>query len=330
MAISIYLYANNKLKPGNNTSVNPMNKALFSILFLLAIPCIPVKAKVFNDSIPAGKNFEKAAFRLWYPDNIKEIRTIVVLVPGSNGDGRGMVSDSAWQNFAYRNGLALLGCYFTDTKHPDQDIEYYVKTSEGSGQALLDVINRFAAGSVHPELANAPLLLWGHSAGGQFNYEFACWKPGRVMAFVVNKGGIYYTAIASAATRQVPGIFFTGEKDIEFRIDIINGIFAVNRRFGALWAIAKEPGAGHEPGLTQKLTIEYFQEILALRFLQTNAESRQDPGMRELREDSGFIGDPKTHKITPFNQWKKTSYPTAWLPTSWFSEKWRAFVEGKF
>jgi pimeloyl-ACP methyl ester carboxylesterase len=32
------------------------------------------------------------------------------------------------------------------------------------------------------------------SAGGQFNYEFAAWKPDRVAAFVVNKGGIYYTA----------------------------------------------------------------------------------------------------------------------------------------
>ena len=304
-----------------------MKKALFVFLFYLTIQCIPTEAKVLNDSIPAGKNFEKAVFRLWYPDDLKDIRTLVVLVPGSNGDGRGLVSDSAWQNFAYRNGLALLGCYFTDSKHPDQDIENYVKTSEGSGQALVDVITRFAAGSGHAELANAPLLLWGHSAGGQFNFEFTCWKPDRVMAFVVNKGGIYYTAIAPAATRQVPGIFFTGEKDLEYRTDIIKGIFAVNRRFGALWVFAGEPGAGHEIGLTQKLAIAFFQEILALRLLPVNQESNV---MRELREDSGFIGDPKNHQINPFSQWKKTSYPTAWLPTVRFSEKWVAFVEGKF
>ena len=85
------------------------------------------------------------------------------------------------------------------------------------------------------------------------------------MCFVVNKGGVYYTAITSAAARKVPGIFFTGEKDLEFRIDIVKGIFAVNRRFGALWTIACEPGAGHEIGLTKKLAILFFEEIIPLR-----------------------------------------------------------------
>jgi hypothetical protein len=77
------------------------------------------------------------------------------------------------------------------------------------------------------------------------------------------------------------------------------------------------------------LAIAFFQEILALRLQQPNTESRPGQGMLELREDSGFIGDPKTHQITPFNQWKKTSYPTAWLPGARFSEQWLAFVEGK-
>ncbi len=30
----------------------------------------------------------------------------------------------------------------------------------------------------------------GFSAGGQYNYEFASWKPEKVISFVVNKGGI--------------------------------------------------------------------------------------------------------------------------------------------
>jgi len=51
-------------------------------------------------------------------------------------------------------------------------------------------------------LANAPLLMWVMSAGGEFNYEFTAWKRERVLAFVVNKGGIYYTALASQAARN--------------------------------------------------------------------------------------------------------------------------------
>ena len=70
------------------------------------------------------------------------------------------------------------------------------------------------------------------SAGGEFNYEFVCWKPERVVAFVVNKGNIYYTALAPKAARSVPGILFTGGKDLEFRTSTITGLFAMNRRGG--------------------------------------------------------------------------------------------------
>ena len=34
----------------------------------------------------------------------------------------------------------------------------------------------------------------------------------RVVAFVVNKGGIYYTALTSKAARDVPGMLFIGER----------------------------------------------------------------------------------------------------------------------
>jgi hypothetical protein len=111
-------------------------------------------------------------------------------MPGSNGDGRSQVADTVWQAFATRNQLALIGCRFTDKPHDQGFIEDYVDVARGSGQALLDAPVGFAATAKRPELAGAPLLLLGMSAGGEFNYEFTNWKPERVIAFVVNKGGI--------------------------------------------------------------------------------------------------------------------------------------------
>jgi hypothetical protein len=87
------------------------------------------------------------------------LRAIVVLVPGSNGDGRGQVDDAVWQAFATSHSLALVGCRFTDKPHDQSFIEEYVRASEGSGQALLDAASRFAVRSQHPELASAPLFL---------------------------------------------------------------------------------------------------------------------------------------------------------------------------
>src|SRR5262249_20079141 len=152
-----------------------------------------------------------------------------------NGDGRPMADDPFWQEFAARQRLAIVACRFTDKPHDQSFIEDYVNVSHGSGQALLDALSTFADRAHHAELAAAPLLLWGMSAGGQFNYEFVAWKPERVVAFVVNKGGIYYSALLSRAAREVPGLLFVGEKDLDSRISTIAGIFAVNRRGGALW-----------------------------------------------------------------------------------------------
>ena len=89
----------------------------------------------------------------------------------------------------------------------------------------LSALGGFAKRSGHPELATAPFLMWGMSAGGQFNYEFVAWKPERVVAFVVNKGGIYYSALLSRAAREVPGMLFIGGKDLAFRNNTISGLF---------------------------------------------------------------------------------------------------------
>ena len=57
-------------------------------------------AQTIDDSIAPGNNFDKAQFRLWYPRDAGALRAVLVLVPGSNGDGRGMANDSTWQSFA--------------------------------------------------------------------------------------------------------------------------------------------------------------------------------------------------------------------------------------
>src|SRR5262245_37440214 len=178
-----------------------------------------------DETIPPGENYDKAEFRLWYPSDARTVRAVLVLVPGSNGDGRPMAQDSVWQSFAATHNLAIVACRFTDRPHDQDFIEDYVAVSRGGGQALLGALSAFAGRAKRHALAAAPLLLCGMSAGGQFNYEFAAWKPERVIAFVVNKGGIYYSALVSAAARNVPALLFVGGKDLEFRTNTIAGLF---------------------------------------------------------------------------------------------------------
>lgn len=280
------------------------------------------RCATLDEAAAPGANYSKAEFRLWVPDNAGPLRAVVVLVPGSNGDGRSAVDDPVWQAFAINQKLALVGCHFTDKAHDQSFIEEYANASRGSGQALLDTLAVLAARARHPELADAPLLLWGMSAGGQFNYEFVAWKPERVAAFVVNKGGIYYTALTPRAAREVPGMLFIGGKDLESRVNTIVGLFALNRRGGALWAIAEEPGAAHIVGRSRDMALIFFEEVLSLRLNETAA-------LKPVNEASGFLGDPKLKTFRAVADGGAANYPLAWLPTIRVARAWQALVTEK-
>jgi len=295
--------------------------ALLALPFLAIAPA--ARAATFDEAAPSGANYDKAEFRLWLPDGAAPIRALRILVPGSNGDGRGQVDDSFWQTFAAKRGLALVGCRFTDKQHDQMFIEHYVDVSKGSGQAFLDALTSLAKKSGHAEVATAPLLLWGMSAGGEFNYEFTAWKPERVVAFVVNKGNVYYTALAPAAARRVPGVLFTGEKDLDFRIDAISGLFAINRRAGALWAYAQEPGVGHEVAHSRAFAAVFFDEMLKARVVDQGE-------LRPLDEKSGLYGDARAHTLQSTLESKPSAqYPVSWLPTMRVAQAWEAVLAGK-
>ena len=270
-----------------------------------------------------GNNYEIAEFRFWAPPGAGPLQAIAVLVPGSNGAGRAAADDSVWQAFATSHHVALVACHFRDKQHPQNFIEAYVNVSQGSGQALLDAVNKFAARSKHPELATAPFLLWGMSAGGQFNYEFTAWKPGRVAAFVVNKGGIYYSALVSPEARAVPGILFIGGKDLQSRIWTISGLFAVNRRGGALWALASEPGAAHIVGQSRDVALAFYDDILPMRIGGPNG------ALKPIPEKTGFIGDLGTKTFTAIGDSKVPTEPNSWLPTERVARAWQTMETSK-
>jgi poly(3-hydroxybutyrate) depolymerase len=278
---------------------------------------------VLEETVEPGHNYDKAEFKLWLPNGIAAVRAIAVLVPGSNGDGRGQVDDPVWQAFAVKHQLALVGLRLTDKPHDQGFIEEYVNVSQGSGEAFLDAMSAFATRSRHPELVTAPFLLWGMSAGGEFNYEFVCWKPERVVAFVVNKGNIYYTALAPKAARSVPGILFTGGKDLEFRTNTITGLFAVNRRAGALWALADEPSAAHIVGRSRDVALVLFEDAMALRIAGDGST------LKPLSEKSGFLGDIKAKTFRALGEDKVPNYPTSWLLTARVAERWQWLVTEK-
>jgi hypothetical protein len=273
---------------------------------------------LLNDEVTPRDNFTKAAFRFWSPAYQQPIRGVIVLVPGFSQDGRGMIDNSAWQGLARKYRLALVSCYLQGGDYHD--------AMRGTGDALLEALKEFADKASHAEVSQAPLLLYGESAGGQFNYNFTLWKPERVMAFVVNKGAYYDRDEPDSRMCSVPGLFFLGSKDSELRINAITEIWTVGRKLGALWALAPQPNSGHEFSKTPPVARVFFEGVLKNCLPDESLSSDDNALMKPMQENQGWLGDLATHQIHDGSSDIEPNRAQAWLPDQASAAAWKAFV----
>ena len=86
---------------------------------------------------------------------------------------------------------------------------------------------------------------------------------------------------------KCPAMLFIGGKDLESRVSTITGLFALNRRGGALWALADEPAAGHIVGRSRDMSIIFFDDVLALRLGDGGVTQTADGEVRLPRRLQG-------------------------------------------
>ena len=273
----------------------------------------------FDVEIPPSGNITKTAFRFWSPAYTQPMRGVIVLVPGLDGDGRGMLNDRNWQTLAQKYRLALVSCFM-------QGKDYH-NAANGTGDALLQAIGQFADKSSHSEMKKAPLLLYGESAGGQFDYSFALLHPERVMVFVVNKGGFYTGADPDSRMYAVPGLFFLGTTDKPERVTAITNIWTAGRARGALWALAPQQNSGHEFSKTAAPSRVFFESVLKRRLPDDSLASGDDPPpMKSIDEAQGWLGDLTSHEIRDASTDSNPDRKAAWLPDEDAAKVWKAFV----
>lgn len=277
-------------------------------------------AATWQTEIKAGPrdNFTKAAFSLWLDESAPTPVALLVIAPGWNGDGRNAINDASWQSFAREQRLGLVGVCLQSNEHDEQTLPYHA-AAEGSGDALLKAISRLVSDAKQPRLAQASLLFWGHSAGGQFGYGMACHAPDRVLAFAAIKGGVYLSK-PIGATYGVPGIFIVGEQDYVERAMNITWLFETGRAKGAPWCLAYEPGSAHDLGRANELILPFFRGVLALRSGSSVGK------LKPIAPSDGWIGIRSTMTIQPATQLKPAELPrTVWLPDQAIAKMWSKF-----
>jgi pimeloyl-ACP methyl ester carboxylesterase len=186
---------------------------------------------------------------------------------------------------------------------------------------LLQALSQVATQSLHPELANVPILFVGHSQGGCTAYGFTRAHAARVAGFVTMKGGCHGPGPAGAAA-SVPGFFLIGRSDEPHRTANITPVFEAGRAAGAPWSLSTD-AFGHGPIVDLGLMFDWIDAVLTARLPATAGAP-----LRAMTETVGWLGDRSTGAVATYACYGSTRSTASWLPSRESALGWQRMAGG--
>lgn len=263
-----------------------------------------------------GDNFDVAEFRLWVPELNEKVRAVLVLLDSNNSNAMGLAKSTHWQAYATSENLAILAVHLKTTSTA---IGHYSTAQQGSGQALLTALTELAMANGQDYLKELPFLLRGYSAGGVFSYSFSTFQSQRTLAFANLRGGSLN--LSPDNNLRIPGMMIYGEFDVPQRNQRMVDVVRLKRQVGANWCVLKELGSDHfgNPENADNLIKLLFSKVLE-RNLQEGTGV-----ISEIPEVDGWLGDPVTLDIDPFEEFVGNKSRASWLIDKEFAEAWVHF-----
>ena len=191
----------------------------------------------------------------------------------------------------------------------------------GDYDKLLQALSQFGAQSLHPELANIPILFVGHSQGGCTAYGFTRAHADRVAGFITMKGGCHNLGSAGAAA-AVPGFFLIGRVDEPHRTANITPVFEAGRAAGAPWSLSTD-AFGHGPIVDIDLMFDWIDAVLAARLPATAGAP-----LRPITETVGWLGNRSTGAISTYACYVSSRSSASWLPSREAALGWQLMAGG--
>ena len=241
---------------------------------------------------------------LYHVETVRNPKAVLVLCPGCNGNGEGLVNNPTWQEFAKKQDLGLLGLSFASEMNDIHNGNGYYYASNGSGKLLLDGIKKVFGHDL-------PILIYGFSGGAHFTSRFAEWKPERVITWCAYSAGWWDEPKPSGIVP--PGIIACGESDERLGASLI--YFKQGRAAGKPWLWIGIPDNGHSPEKRVESFIrDYFDAILQNR-------ERLDP------TKTGLWVDIDNRSAAEMNIIRQYPSITGWLPDAKLLDIWRSLNE---
>ena len=279
--------------------------SLFTILVTLCLSELARGRQFirFDDALPLeiqieGKpeeNFRYMAAQCWLPETvpIKAILCIVLHPDGSNA--RTLACSREWRELAHSYGAALLAISIVPSENTTRP---WCDASGGSGDALVSAINKIAQISKRTQILNAPLLVAGVCAAGQFSYEFAAFKSDRTIGFITIGGAKHRMEMASSAARTQGLLVVTPDRGEEATSNL-ETLAILGRMYDAPWIEAEEKISDYDSGSVSPEVITFIEMILGnqlpekrLAWPQSHIPRQLSPSLPMFRETPSFLGKP--------------------------------------
>ena len=192
-----------------------------------------------------------------------------------------------------------------------------------SDAALFAVLATVAAQSGHPELADAPVLMFGLSAGSREAGGLVSRNPARAIGLLLRVPVAAPTLMAPEGL-AVPVFVMQAGEDAEATNLAIQAIFAGNRSRGGRWALAVEPGVvhGEASDLGNESVTSWLSAVLA-RLPGTPG----DP-LVAFDESTGWLGDQGTLEIAPWADYPGDRATASWHLSQNAALTWKALATG--
>ncbi len=281
-----------------------------------------------------------ANFTVWMPDDVRTVRAVIVHQHGAGMEaahyGSLAAYDLHWQALARKWECALMGPSYRVTNDAVDltpgGAELWFDPRHGSDKTFLKALSEIGEKSGHPELANAPWCLWGHSGGGIWSNLISMLYPTRVVAAFLRSGSAAsFRGRSEFPEPQAPEALYaiptmTNAGILEKRADSWGRFttpFEEYRAHGAPIGWAPDPRTAHFCGDSRYLAIPFFDSCLAMRLPKKGSASQT---LRPVDHSQEWLAAYPGQTAVPAAQFKGDAKRAVWLPDEAVARAWMAYV----
>jgi poly(3-hydroxybutyrate) depolymerase len=309
-------------------------------VFPLADP--PYYRVRYEASKEPGELIYGVNYTVWVPHGLKTLRGVIVhqhgCGEGSCKSGLTGAYDLHWQALAKKHGCALLAPAY---EQPEKaDCQMWCDPRNGSSAAFRKALADLGAKSGHPELAEVPWALWGHSGGGHWAGGMVLMHPERVAAAWLRSGvpqlkpnpdrpTVKAHTLPDAAL-EVPIMCNLGTKEgVSVTNDRFSGVWPANESFftavrtrGGLIGVAVDPFTSHECGNQRYLAILWLDRCLTARLPKSSGEP-----LNVMPDADVWLAPPTGAEAQPATTFSGDPLKAGWLPDAAIARAWMQYVQ---